>query len=123
MITIDYTDRTPVYEQIVNSIEKLIALGIMKEDDKLPSVRSLGIELSTNPNTIQKAYTALETRGVTYSVKGIGNFVAKNDLKKKKVTKLMEDMEVMMSNAVTFGLTEEELDVWIEKLKGELFPK
>lgn len=121
MITIDYTDRTPVYEQIINSIEKLIALGIMKEDDKLPSVRSLGIELSTNPNTIQKAYTALELRGVTYSVKGIGNFVAKNELKKKKVDELMENMEEIISNAVTFGLTEKEFDLWIEKLKKEVF--
>lgn len=121
MITIDYTDRTPVYEQIINSIEKLIALGIMKEDDKLPSVRSLGIELSTNPNTIQKAYTALELRGVTYSVKGIGNFVAKNELKKKKVDELMENMEEIINNAVTFGLTEKEFDLWIEKLKKEVF--
>lgn len=121
MITIDYTDRTPVYEQIVNSIEKLIALGIMKEDEKLPSVRSLGVELSTNPNTIQKAYTLLETRGVTYSVKGIGNFVAKNDMKTKKLKELQDEMTHLLSTAKSYGLDKDTLEVWIDEAKEELF--
>lgn len=121
MITIDYTDRTPVYEQIVNSIEKLIALGIMKEDDKLPSVRSLGVELSTNPNTIQKAYTLLETRGVTYSVKGIGNFVAKNDMKAMKLKELQNEMAHLVSTAKSYGLDKEALEVWVNELTKELY--
>lgn len=121
MITIDYTDRTPVYEQIVNSIEKLIALGIMKEDEKLPSVRNLGVELSTNPNTIQKAYTLLETRGVTYSVKGIGNFVAKNDMKKKKLKELQNEMTHLLSTAKSYGLDKDTLEIWVNEIKEELF--
>lgn len=120
MISIDYTDRTPVYEQIVNSIEKLIAIGIMNEDEKLPSVRSLGVELSTNPNTIQKAYTTLESRGVIYSVKGIGNFVAKNDMKKKKLEELQNEMVHLVSTAKIYGLDKDTLDVWVTKMKEEL---
>lgn len=121
MITIDYTDRTPIYEQIVNSIEKLIALEILVADEKLPSVRSLGIELSTNPNTIQKAYTALESRGVVYSVKGIGNFVAHNDMKSKKLVEIKKEMEVLLSTAVTYGLEEVQLDKWIKELKEGIY--
>lgn len=121
MITINYTDRTPIYEQIINSIERLIALEILKEEEKLPSVRSLGIELSTNPNTIQKAYTILETRGIIYSVKGIGNFVAKNNLKDKKIKDILNEVEEKIKNAISFGLKEEELEDWIEKIKGELY--
>lgn len=121
MITIDYTDRTPVYEQIINSVEKLIALGVLKEDEKMPSVRSLGIELSTNPNTIQKAYTALEQRGVIYSVKGIGNFVAKNNLKNQKVEDILQQVEEQLKNAVAFGLTKENMESWMADLRGSLY--
>lgn len=121
MITIDYTDRTPVYEQIINSVEKLIALGVLKEDEKMPSVRSLGIELSTNPNTIQKAYTALEQRGVIYSVKGIGNFVAKNNLKNQKVEDILQQVEEQLKNAVAFGLTQENMESWMADLRGSLY--
>ncbi|MFI3116275.1 MAG: GntR family transcriptional regulator [Clostridia bacterium] len=121
MITIDYTDRAPIYEQIVNSIEKLIALGVMKQDDKLPSVRALGIELSINPNTVQKAYTMLESRGSIYSVKGIGNFVSKNDLKTKKIEEILNDSTENLKKAITYGLKEEELNIWFTKTKEALY--
>lgn len=121
MINIDYTDRAPVYEQIVNEVEKLIALGIMNTDDKLPSVRSLGVELSTNPNTVQKAYTMLESRGVIYSVKGIGNFVAKNDLKNKKIDDLLKKSTENIKNAVNFGLNQDDFNDYIKKLRRDLY--
>lgn len=120
MINIDYTDRTPVYEQIIKSLEQLIVLGILKPDDKLPSVRSLGVELSTNPNTIQKAYTALEARGVIYSVKGIGNFVADKDIKKKKLKEIKNNIKELLSTALTYGLSEEELDNWLGEIKEDI---
>lgn len=123
MISIDYSNKAPIYEQIVNSVEKLIVLGIWKEDDKLPSVRSLGIELSTNPNTIQKAYTILENRGVIYTVKGIGNFVAKNDLKSKKIDDILNETKELIKSAVCFGLNEEEFNKWYTNLKEEIYDK
>lgn len=54
----------------------MIASGALGADEKLPSVRSLAVDLSINPNTIQKAYGALDASGVTYSVTGVGSFVA-----------------------------------------------
>ncbi len=75
MLQIDIMSRTPVYEQISTQIEKLISSGILKEGEQLPSVRSLSIELSVNPNTIQKAYSELDVRGIIGSVPGKGCFV------------------------------------------------
>lgn len=75
MLQIDIMSRTPVYEQISTQLEKLICTGILKEGEQLPSVRSLSIELSVNPNTIQKAYGELDARGIIGSVPGKGCFV------------------------------------------------
>lgn len=80
MFTIDIMSRTPVYEQIVKQVEEQVLVGIMKAGDKMPSVRNLSIELATNPNTIQKAYTELDRRGIIISVPGRGSFIAEDAL-------------------------------------------
>ena len=59
-IHIDYQDSRPIYEQIYDGFRKLIINGVLESNEQLPSVRSLAVELSTNPNTVQKAYAALE---------------------------------------------------------------
>ena len=76
MIIIDYKDTRPIYEQIVEKFKLLILKGGMQPDEQMPSVRNLAIELSINPNTIQKAYAELERQGFIYTVKGRGNFVS-----------------------------------------------
>ena len=76
MYQIDVMSRIPVYEQIVEQTEKFILAGILCAGDKIPSVRSLSVELSVNPNTIQKAVTELDRRGVIFSVPGKGSFVS-----------------------------------------------
>ena len=62
MIVLDYTDRRPIYEQVVERFQSLVLRGVLEKDSLLPSVRSLAMELSINPNTIQRAYTELERR-------------------------------------------------------------
>ena len=79
MIFIDYNDKRPIYEQVTEKIQTLILNGVLEPDSKLPSVRSLAMELSINPNTIQRAYSELEREGFIYSVKGRGNFVKMNE--------------------------------------------
>ena len=76
MIQINYQDKRPIYEQVVERFRQLIVMGVLKEDEKIPSVRNLAIDLSINPNTIQKAYQELERQGFVYTVKGRGNFVS-----------------------------------------------
>jgi GntR family transcriptional regulator len=72
MFQIDRFGRTPIYEQIIDQTQRLIASGILKEGDQLPSVRVLSQELSVNPNTLQKAYSELERRGLCVSAPGNG---------------------------------------------------
>lgn len=76
MISLNYRDARPIYEQIKNGLKRLIVTGALKEGDKLPSVRSLATELAINPNTIQKAYNELENEGYIYSVPGKGSFAS-----------------------------------------------
>ena len=111
MIIIDYTDRRPIYEQVVERFQSLVLCGVLEKDAPLPSVRNLAMELSINPNTIQRAYTELERRGVIYAVKGKGNFVADMqpllDLREKEVK---AEAERLVHKAKEAGMTRETLE-------------
>ena len=76
MVKIDYRDGRPIYEQVADGIEELALRGALPAETQLPSVRQFAMELSINPNTIQRAYGELERRGVIYAAKGRGNFVS-----------------------------------------------
>ena len=76
MISLNYRDSRPIYEQIRDGLRKLIVTGALSADEKLPSVRALAAQLAINPNTIQRAYNELEGEGYIYSVPGKGSFAA-----------------------------------------------
>ena len=78
MLNIDRFSDIPVYEQIINAIERDISLGVIKKEEKLPSVRELASSLGVNPNTVQKAYTELQARGVIITVASSGAYVSKD---------------------------------------------
>lgn len=78
MFQIDILSRTPVYEQLVEQTERFVLMEILKPGDKFPSVRSLSVELSVNPNTIQKSVAELDRLGIIISVPGKGSYIAKN---------------------------------------------
>lgn len=75
MIVIDYRDKRPLYEQVAEKLAHLIICGALESNAKLPSVRSLAMDLSVNPNTVQRAYAQLEQEGFLYTVVGRGNYV------------------------------------------------
>ena len=79
MIHLDYRDSRPIYEQVKDSLRRLMVTGVLAPGDKLPSVRSMASQLSINPNTIQRAYRELELDGYILSVAGKGSFVAQID--------------------------------------------
>lgn len=118
MITIDYKDRRPIYEQIVSSIEELAVRGVLEPDSQLPSVRQLAVELSINPNTIQRAYSQLEKTGVIYSVKGKGNFVAADPkrLREEKMEQILQEMEKLLRQALALGVGRERRENWLHSL-------
>lgn len=78
MFQIDRFGRQPIYEQVIEQVEELVASGALKPNDLLPSVRTLSQTLSVNPNTLQKAYAELERRGITTSVPGSGRYISQN---------------------------------------------
>lgn len=117
MISLNYRDSRPIYEQIKDELRKLIVTGALGKDDKLPSVRSLATQLAINPNTIQRAYTDLESEGYIYSVPGKGSFAAENagadsirrQELKKKIRELLGELRYLgVAQAELLELLEEE---------------
>ena len=109
MIVIDYQNRKPIYEQIVERFQMLIVRGVLEPDSQMPSVRSLATELSINPNTIQKAYTILEQQGYIYPVKGRGNFVSGGrNLVEQKKENFCQKLRIVIREGIELGVTNEE---------------
>lgn len=105
MIVIDYHDKRPIYEQIIDRFQILILNGALEPDTQLPSVRALAVELSINANTIQRACSELEHRGLIYSVKGRGNFVsARKDVVKEQQEKLLEELKTQLQICKESGI-------------------
>lgn len=116
MFTIDYRNPKPIYEQLTDKIEKFAINGILKPDEKLPSVRELAMELSINPNTIQKAYSILDAKGITYAVKGRGIFISPDCSKAKelRIDEIKTSIKSLVVEACEIGATKEEIINWIE---------
>lgn len=79
MISINYRDPRPIYEQIQSELRRLMLTSALPPGSRLPSVRELAGQLAINPNTIQRAYRELEADGYILSVAGKGSFVAQVD--------------------------------------------
>lgn len=110
MICINFQDSRPIYEQIVDGYKHLILAGVLEQDERMPSVRNLAVELSTNPNTVQKAFMELEREGFIYSVRGRGNFVnSSGQLLEKKREELVDDISKLLIEAEELSLDSEQL--------------
>ena len=120
MILLDYRDKRPIYEQVVEKLEHLIVSGALEENTKMPSVRSLGMELVVNPNTIQRAYTQLEQKGYLYTVAGRGSFVApESEWRDGKKEKMLEEWHLATRKAKEAGLTEDVLTSELHRIYRE----
>ena len=99
MISINYRDSRPVYEQIVDGFKKLIMTGLIKKDEKMPSVRELASQYAINPNTIQRAYRDLENDGYIYSVPGKGSFaVDVNEISGKHIAEIYDRLDTVLKD-------------------------
>ena len=116
MIILDYQDRRPIYEQITEKFRTLIYQGALPAGSRLPSVRQLAMELSINPNTIQRAYMTLEHEGLIYPVKGKGNFVAETQqIQEKSKEDFRKEFLELVRRGINTGMTEEELMTLVQK--------
>ena len=110
MLHLDLHDPRPMYEQVIDQIETLVARGVLPADSKLPSVRQMAIELSLNPNTVQKAYSELLSRGVIYSVRGKGNYISGDRIKiqEKRLHSIRRMILELIRQAKEMGATTEQ---------------
>ena len=110
MLFLDYQDRRPIYEQILEKFRLLILSGAMEPDSRMPSVRQLAMELSINPNTIQRAYMELEQQGLIYPVKGRGSFVTgRSEIRRIGMEEILRELRETTEKCRTFGIKEEEI--------------
>lgn len=120
MIILDYRDKRPIYEQVVEKLERLIVNGGLETDARMPSVRSLAMDLSVNPNTIQRAYAQLEQEGYLYTVSGRGSFVApESEWRENKQSKVLCDWLNMTRQAKEAGVPKELLQRRIREIYEE----
>ena len=110
MLHLDYRDIRPLYAQITDNVRQQISGGVLVQGDKLPSVRELAVELSINPNTIQRAYRQLEMEGWIATVPGKGCFVCGCPLgDPQEDVKLLNAFEDTVKRLLSMGYTRQEL--------------
>lgn len=123
MLTLNYRDSRPIYEQIKDGLRRMIVTGAMAQDEKLPSVRALATQLSINPNTIQRAYRELEAEGYILSMPGKGSFVADaTDLERQKRLDAEQALRQALADLRALGCSAEELDALYAQMREELEP-
>lgn len=110
MIVLDYRDSRPLYQQVKDSLRRMMLTGLLEPDEKLPSVRSLATQLAINPNTIQRAYAELEAEGYIYSVAGRGSFVSAGDGEHlRRIAELTGRLVPLLEELKSLGYTREQL--------------
>lgn len=111
MITLDFGDHRPLYEQIKEKLKELIITGAISENEKIPSVRELASSLAINPNTIQKAYKDLESEGYIYSRRASGSFVAPREVVAEHTenSEMFEKLDTLLNEMLFCGIRYEEI--------------
>ena len=106
-----------LYEQIESAIIKYIASGVLTAVEQLPSVRSMAKELGVNPNTVQRAYNDLESKGMVYTVAGKGVFVSERGDKINVIASMAKHkLKEAVVAAINAGVTKDEVIEEVEKL-------
>ena len=116
MITLNYRDARPIYEQVCDGLRRLIVSGAIADGDKLPSVRALATQLAINPNTIQRAYRRLAAEGWIATVPGKGCFVCGDgEIREREKKRLLLSFDEAAAALLTMGASHGELVARIEK--------
>lgn len=117
MIQINENSPKAIYQQVYDGLLNLIVLKVLSADDKLPSVRELALMLKINPNTIQKAYKALEQDGFIYSLPGKGNFVMPDkDVKRVYESTIQKELKIMIHSWLGLGVKKDQILVAVHNI-------
>ena len=115
----EFKDTKAIYLQIADYICEQILTGRWSENDRIPSVRELGVALEVNPNTVMRTYDYLQEKEIIFNKRGIGYFAAENakartvELRKKQF--LEEDLPLVFKNMQLIGMTLQEVEKEYEK--------
>lgn len=121
MIKLNYKEARPLYEQIKESIRKMVISNAFLADEKLPSVREMASQLAVNPNAIERAYQELEQDGYVYRRKDEGTFVAKeNRVNEMRRRELMRKFDLVVRELSELSVSSNELAERVEVItKGD----
>lgn len=113
---IDKLSRKSIHDQIVEGIEKEILAGVLPVGAKLPSVRELSVSLCVNPNTVQKAMSALDSAGVIISTHGRGSFVAEDAVEKIRRRSMpeLDALKQLTARLISAGVSAEDIKVAVD---------
>ena len=107
---LNYHDTRPIYEQLVDTFEKLILQGAIAPDQKMPTIRETAARYSVNPNTVQKVFAILESDGYIYTVKGRGCFATDPEpLAEKRKQAFLIEFKGRVQEGKTLGLSEKDM--------------
>ena len=118
--SLDATSGVPFYKQIILQVEMAIADGRLDTGDQLPTVRSLAVDLQVNPNTVARAYSELEIRGIVTTQQGTGTFISDQKVAISEVEReriLAEITRSFVSHAASYGFNLEEISSYLNELK------
>ncbi len=118
MYQVDVMSRVPVYEQIVEQTKKFILTGVLQAGDQIPTVRQMSVDLSLNPNTVQKAVKELDRQGLIYSLSGRGCFIAADALRilREEKRQGLHDLQEQIRELAISGIGRDELVEIIDRV-------
>lgn len=111
-IIVNHSSMIPIYEQIVEQVKTLIRNGKLKENDNLPSVRTLAKELKISALTVKKAYDNLENEGFTVTIHGKGTYITATNtelLLEEQKKELEIDLEKAIQKGRCYGISDEDM--------------
>ena len=126
IFTVDPRSGVPLYLQVIEQVKRAVALGTLAPGEQLPTVKSLALDLTVNPNTVARAYRDLERDGIIETSPGRGSFVRSNGAP-GEARRAAEDVAVAMlgeaiRQAKALGLERMRLEALLDDLVGRWFP-
>jgi GntR family transcriptional regulator len=109
----------PIYRQLIEQVRRLIAAGVLKPGDVLPSVRDVALALAVNPMTVSKAYNMLETEGLLSRARGVGMLVAEGNTPQGRENLLIPTLERAAAEARQLELDNQTVIALFTKILGE----
>lgn len=114
IFTIDRESSLPIYAQLIERIEALVAVGALAPGDRLPSIRSVAEHLRIDYNTVAKAYAELDRAGLIKTARGIGTHVTgerdEQAIQASRRSRLISTLTTLIRELAELGYTRDEIE-------------